>query len=99
MKTLEIFFYPVLKSLYFGKQLLRYLWIFLSAFFRSRVLRNLLLVTGPQLLLGKVLALPLEPTRFDDFKFGSNILQPTLILPTIDDGSTWSRRHIDFGRQ
>ena len=36
MKTLEIFFYPVLKSLYFGKQLLRYLWIFLSAFFRSR---------------------------------------------------------------
>ena len=36
MKTLEAFFYPVLKCLYFGKQLLSYLSIFLSAFFRQR---------------------------------------------------------------
>jgi hypothetical protein len=36
MKTLETFFCLVRKSLYFGKQLLSYLWIFLSAFFRSR---------------------------------------------------------------
>jgi putative transposase len=36
MKTLETFFYSALKSLYFGKQLLRYLMVFLSAFFRSR---------------------------------------------------------------
>ena len=35
MKTLETFFYPVLKSLCFGKQLLRYLMVFLSAFFRQ----------------------------------------------------------------
>ena len=36
MKTLETFFYPVLKGLYFGKQLLSYLRIFLSAFFCQR---------------------------------------------------------------
>ncbi len=36
MKTFETFFYSGLKSLYFGKQLLRYLMVFLSAFFRSR---------------------------------------------------------------
>ena len=36
MKTLETFFYSVLKCLYFGKQLLSYLRIFLSAFFRQR---------------------------------------------------------------
>jgi hypothetical protein len=33
MKTLETFFYPLLKSLYFGKQLLRNQIVFLSAFF------------------------------------------------------------------
>ncbi len=36
MKTLETFFCPVLKCLYFGKQLLSYLRIFLSAFFCQR---------------------------------------------------------------
>ena len=36
MKTLETFFYSGLKSLHFGKQLLRYLMVFLSAFFRQR---------------------------------------------------------------
>jgi putative transposase len=36
MKILETFFYSVLKSLYFGKQLLRYLMVFLSVFFRQR---------------------------------------------------------------
>jgi len=36
MKTLETFFYTVLKCLYFGKQLLGYLMVFLSAFFRQR---------------------------------------------------------------
>ena len=36
MKTLETFFYPVLKSLYFGKQLLCYLMVFLSALFHRR---------------------------------------------------------------
>jgi hypothetical protein len=33
MKTLETFFYPRLKCLYLGKQLLGYLIVFLSAFF------------------------------------------------------------------
>jgi len=36
MKTLETFFYSGLKSLHFGKQVLRYLMVFLSAFFRQR---------------------------------------------------------------
>ena len=36
MKILETFFCPVLKCLYFGKQLLGYLGIFLSAFFCQR---------------------------------------------------------------
>src|SRR5437870_1887430 len=36
MKTLETFFYRVLKSWYFGKQLLHYLLVFLSAFIRQR---------------------------------------------------------------
>jgi len=36
MKTIETLFYSELKSLHFGKQLLRYLMVFLSAFFRSR---------------------------------------------------------------
>jgi hypothetical protein len=49
--------------------------------------RNLLLVTGPQVILGKALASNFEPPRFDAAEFGSNILYTTL-LPTIDDGST-----------
>jgi hypothetical protein len=67
-----------------------------------RCFRNLLLVTGPQLLIGKALALQFETNKIDDAKFGSNLLHIqafTLILPTIDDGSTTDDKAAGSGQK